>query len=106
MYTPPPSTSYGYAPSPPGGFGAGYPPPLPRPPAGSAPPPRFVATSFAYNGRVAAALLPCLAVLAGHGGAHVAAVLLVGPSTSAQAAAGARESAACPRRLLASLRSH
>lgn len=34
--------------------------------------------AFQYNGRVALALLPCLAVLAGYGGGTVAGILLVG----------------------------
>ena len=38
---------------------------------------RFSGGSFSLNGRVALALLPCLAVLASYGGGLVAAVLLV-----------------------------
>lgn len=44
----------------------------PSPPAG-----RFSPKPFKYNGRVAAALLPSLAVLASYGGSQVAAVLVV-----------------------------
>jgi hypothetical protein len=39
---------------------------------------RFTAAPFAYNGRVCAVLLPCLATLAAHGGPPVAAVLAAG----------------------------
>ncbi|MEW5314893.1 MAG: hypothetical protein WDW38_006355 [Sanguina aurantia] len=41
-------------------------------------PSRFCPAPFAYNGRVAAALLPCLAIAAAIGGSMVAAILLVG----------------------------
>lgn len=41
---------------------------------------RFVPHSFQYNGRVAMALLPSLAVLAGYGGNAVAAALAVSSS--------------------------
>jgi hypothetical protein len=43
------------------------------------PPPaaRFSPRPFGHNGRVAAALLPSLAVLASYGGSQVAAVLVV-----------------------------
>jgi hypothetical protein len=44
----------------------------PSPPAA-----RFSPRPFGYNGRVAAALLPSLAVLASYGGSQVAAVLVV-----------------------------
>ena len=58
-------------------------PPLrpPRPPARALLAPhhrRSCAQAFQYNGRVALALLPCLAVLAGYGGPPVAGILLVG----------------------------
>lgn len=66
-----------------------YPSPIPYPSPGSYPSPversytngpttaRFSPKPFSYNGRVAAALLPCLAVLASYGGSQVAMVLVV-----------------------------
>ena len=45
---------------------------------------RFSPKPFIYNGRVALALLPSLAVLASYGGSHVAAALVVSETIHSQ----------------------